>query len=129
MTGHRPRVCYVGSGWIHDSTEQLQTISNNGIAIPCLIHRFHKPAPENTEIIILNYYILNGKLTCDESSFSGVVWRTPNIAANAARYIAQVQISSVLEYSVCSAAKDFTDRILDYFPDENGKVKVIGDQF
>lgn len=128
MSGHRPQVCYVGGGWVHDSTEQSQVFSNAGVSIPCLIHRFHKPAPENTEIIVLNYYILNGQLTCDESSFSGVGWRTPNIEGNAAHYIAQVQISSVLENSVCSAAKDFTDSILDYLPDENGKVRVASDQ-
>lgn len=125
MQGHRPRVCYVGGGWIHDSTEQSQVFSKTGMAVPCLIHRFHKPAPENTEIVVLNFYILNGQLTCDESGFSGVAWRTPNIAGNAARYIAQVQISSVLENSVLAAAKDMTDLILDYFPDENGKVKSV----
>jgi hypothetical protein len=123
MSGHRPQVCYVGGGWIHDSTEQSQVFTNSGFAVPCLIHRFHKPAPDNTEIVVLNYYILNGQLTNDESGFSGVSWRTPNIGGNAARYIAQIQISSVLENSVCSAAKDFTDSILDYFPDENGNVQ------
>ena len=124
MLGHRPQVCYVGGGWVHDSTEQSQIFSKTGMAVPCLIHRFHKPAPENAEIVVLNFYILNGQLTCDESGFSGVAWRTPNIAGKAARYIAQVQISSVLENSVCSAAKDFADSILDYFPDENGKVRA-----
>lgn len=126
MSGHRPQVCYVGGGWIHDSTKQSQVFSNAGLAIPCLIHRFHKPVPENTEIVVLNYYILNGQLTCDESSFSGVSWRTPNIGGDAARYIVQIQISSVLENSVCTVAKNFTDRILDYIPDKNGNVKVAG---
>ena len=125
MQGHRPQVCYVGGGWIHDSTATSKVISLSGRTIPCLIHRFHKPAPQNDEIVVLNFYILNGQLTADESKFSGVGWRTPNIAGNPARYVAQVQISSILENSVRAAAKDMTDLMLDFFPDENGRVRAI----
>lgn len=49
ILGHRPRVCYPGSGWIHDSTEPSQFISRTGRQIPCLIHRFHKTAPCTTK--------------------------------------------------------------------------------
>ena len=124
MVGHRPDVCYVGGGWVHDSTQQSQFISAGGKAVPCLIHRFHRPAPETDEVVVLNFYILNGQITADESGFSGVGWRTPNIAGNPARYVSQVQISSVLENSVRLAAKDMTDIVLDYLPDGNGKVKA-----
>jgi len=48
ILGHRPRVCYLGNGWIHDGTEPSQFISRAGRQVPCLIHRFHKPAPMNT---------------------------------------------------------------------------------
>jgi len=54
--------------------------------------------------------------------FSGVGWRTPNIEGNPARYVAQVQISSIIENSIRTAAKDMTDLILEFFPDENGRV-------
>ena len=124
MLGHRPQVCYVGGGWIHDSTEQSEVISNFGRAIPCLVHRFHMPAPGYEERVVLNFYIVNGQLTNDESSFSGVGWRTPNIAGNTARYVAQVQISSVLENSTRTAVKNMTELILAFFPDENGDVRV-----
>ena len=124
MLGHRPQVCYVGGGWIHDGTEHAEVISNSGRKIPCLIHRFHMPAPGYEERVVLNFYIVNGQLTNDEGGFSGVGWRTPNIAGNAARYVAQIQISSVLENSIRVAAKDMTELILDFFPDENGDVRV-----
>lgn len=124
MIGHRPDVCYVGGGWVHDSTQQSQFISAGGKAVPCLIHRFHRPAPEAVETIVLSYYILNGQITNDESGFSGVGWRTPNIAGNPARYVVQVQISSVLESSVRLAAKNMTDIVLDFLPDSNGRVKA-----
>jgi hypothetical protein len=71
----------------------------------------------------LNFYILNGQITTDEKYFSGLFGRRPNIAGDPARYVVQVQISSVLENSTRTAAKDMTDLILDYLPDENGKVR------
>jgi len=124
ILGHRPRVCYPAHGWIHESTQQSQVISLTGRVIPCLVHHFHKPSPESDEIVILNFYILNGLLTDDESVFSGVGWRTPNIASNPAHYVSQVQISSVLESSIRIVAEEMTDLILDFFPDEKNEVKV-----
>jgi len=124
ILGHRPRVCYPGGGWIHDGTEPSQFISTSGKQIPCLIHRFHKPAPTYDQKVVLNFYILNGQITTNESDFSGIFGRRPNIAGDPARYVAQVQISSVLENSIREAAKDMTDLILDYFPDENGEVRA-----
>jgi hypothetical protein len=124
MLGHKPEKCYVGSGWIHESTMPSTITSSSGSTISCLIHRFHKPAPENQEIVVLNYYILNGQITSDERNFSGLGWRTPNIAGNPAHYVAQVQISSVLENAVRSAASDMTDLMLDYFPNKDGNVRA-----
>jgi hypothetical protein len=127
MLGHRPEACYVGGGWVHDDTQPSMVVAGSGLEIPCLIHRFHRPAPETGAIVVLNFYILNGRITNDESGFSGVGWRTPNIAGDPARYVAQIQISSVLENSVRAAARDMTDLILDYFPDAGGKVRVAQD--
>jgi hypothetical protein len=124
ILGHRPRVCYPGGGWVHDSTESSQFSSRAGRQIPCLIHRFHMPAPAYEQKVVLNFYILNGQITTDESDFSGPFGRRPNISGNPARYVAQVQISSVLENSIREAAKDTTDLILDFLPDENGKVRA-----
>jgi hypothetical protein len=89
-----------------------------------LIHRFHKPAPAYEQIVVLNFYILNGQITADESDFSGPLGRRPNISGDPARYVAQVQISSVLENSIRAAAKDMTDLILDYLPDMNGRIRA-----
>jgi hypothetical protein len=127
MLGHRPQVCYPANGWTHENTENVQFISNSGRTIRCLLHNFKKSTPETEKIVVLNYYIINGWLTDDDSVFSGLSWRSPNIDGNPARYVAQVQFSSLLEMSVRSAAKDFTDLILDYFPDENGQVKASED--
>ncbi len=125
MRGHRPRVCYVAGGWIHDGTEQAKFMSSGGRELSCLIHRFHRPAPEHDETVVLNYYVVNGRLTCDDRVFSGRGWRTPNIEGDPARYVAQVQISSVLENSALAAARDMAEIIFDFLPDENGQVKAV----
>ncbi len=75
--------------------------------------------------VVLNFYILNGQLTADENAFSGPLGRRPNIDGDWARYIAQVQISSALENSIRTIAKGVTDLVLDYLPNENGKVRAV----
>ena len=125
MLGHRPQSCYVAGGWVHEDTELINVTSSTGRELPCLLHRFRRPSPETEETVVLNFYIVNGQLTSDERVFSGVGWRTPNINGNPARYVTQVQVSSVFENSVRSAAKDITERVLDFFPDENGKVRAV----
>lgn len=124
MLGHRPSVCYPAGGWVHDSTHEEELISNAGTRVPCLVHRFHKPTPNYEETVVLNFYIVNGQLTSDESVFSGIGFRTPNIAGDPARYAAQVQVSSVLENSVRAAVKDMVELMLDMFPDKDRKVKA-----
>jgi EpsI family protein len=118
MRGHRPQACYPSAGWISDSSDKSQFTTAGGRVVDCLIHRFHKPAPDSSEVVIVNFYILNGTVTNDEDKFTGVKFRTPNIAGNAARYVAQVQISSVVENSVRAAAAELADLIISFFPDE-----------
>jgi hypothetical protein len=120
MLGHRPQICYPASGWVHDYTNHAEVVTKAGSHIPFLLHRFHRPQQEREERVVLNYYIVNGRLTDDESVFSGVGWRTPNIAGNPARYVAQVQISSTLEGSVRRAAEEMSDALITFFPDVNG---------
>lgn len=118
MRNHRPQVCYPSAGWIKDSSEKSNFTTESGREVDCLIHRFHKPAPSTGETVIINFYILNGKVTNNEDKFAGIRFRTPNIDGNAARYVAQVQISSVVENSVRAAAKDLADLIISFFPVE-----------
>ena len=125
MLGHRPQICYVAGGWVHEGTELTDVTSSTGREFPCLLHRFRRPSPETEETVVLNFYIVNGQLTSDERVFSGVGWRTPNIGGNPARYVTQVQISSIFENSVRSAARDIAELILEFFPDVNGKVRAI----
>jgi hypothetical protein len=129
MLGHCPEVCYAAGGWIHENSSKAQLLSSAGRTIPCLIHHFRKPAPQNDNIVVLNFYVLNGQLSSNEGGFSSLGWRSPNIGGTAARYVAQVQISAVLENSVRTATADMTDLILDFLPDSNGIVAAAKEQF
>ncbi len=124
MIGHRPEVCYVSGGWVYEDTRGAEVLSPVSRKIPCLIHRFRRPAPDYAEVVVLNFYILNGRIIRSEEGFTGLGWRTPNIAGDPARYVTKVQISSVLETSVLSAARDFTETILDFFPNSEGVVRA-----
>jgi len=106
ILSHRRRVCYPAHGWKHDRAVQSQFTSRARRQVDCLIHRFHKPTPMYDQTLVLNFYVLNGQIIADENDFSGPFSRTPNIARGPSRYVAQVQISSVLENSVRTAAKD-----------------------
>lgn len=116
MVGHRPEVCYTAGGWIHEDSRQWEIMLATTRRVPCMLHRFRKIAPEYAETVVLNFYILNGQIIRSEKGFSGLGWRTPHIAGDAAKYVAQVQISSVLENSVIAAATDFTESIVECFP-------------
>lgn len=125
ILGHRPQICYPAHGWIHDGTERSQFTSQNTQQMPCLLQRFHKPAPGYEQVVVLSFYILNGRITTNEDDFSNLFGRRPNIAGDPAYYVAQVQISSVLENSVHSITKSITDLIMDFLPDMNGNIKAF----
>ena len=124
MLGHRPDVCYVGGGWVHDGTDPSNFVSAGGRGINCLIHRFHMPAPRSDSVVVLNYYILNGQIKADDRGFSGISVRSPNVDGDRAMYVTQVQISSTLENSTRALACDVADMIMEYFPDVNGVVEM-----
>jgi hypothetical protein len=116
MIGHTPTICYVSAGWVWDSSERSQLRYQGDNMIPCLIHRFHKPGFSGRELVVLNFYVINGQISCDESAFSGISWRAPCVAGSYARYVAQVQISSTLEAFVLAAGSDLTATLMDFFP-------------
>jgi len=124
ILGHKPSVCYPGNGWLQETTEESQFTSRSGRQIECLMQEFRKPAPSFDEVVVLSFYVRNGQITTKESDFSGLFGRKPNMSKDPSRYVAQVQISSVLESSVRKAAQDVTDLVLNFLPDENGKVRM-----
>ncbi|MEN6338051.1 MAG: exosortase-associated EpsI family protein [Phycisphaerales bacterium] len=122
ILGHKPQRCYPGNGWIWDSTTPLKIAARSGRTVECLIHCFHKPTPAYQQVYVMNYYVLNGRVTLSEKEFSGWFGRTPNVAGDPARYVAQVQISSISEQASKALASDIADAIFAYLPDKDGRV-------
>ena len=94
MLRHRPTVCYPSAGWSHLQTQETILPIEGGTSLPVMIHRFLKPGMTEARTVVLNYYILNGRLTIDENSFWGLGWRDPNLRRDASRYVAQIQITA-----------------------------------
>jgi EpsI family protein len=119
MRGHRPEVCYPGSGWVHDDSSNGEVPLGSDRSLSCMIHRFHKPLPGSGNAIVLNYYILDGRSVTNEDEFSGLKYRMVNYSRKAQRYVTQVQISSTMANSVIAAASEFGDLISEFFPETN----------
>jgi hypothetical protein len=124
ILGHRPGVCYPAHGWQHQNTERSQFVSKAGRQVDCLVQRFQKNALTFDEVVVMSFYVRNGRIAAYEGDLSGMFARKPNIARDPSRYMAQVQISSVLESSVRKAARDIIDHAVDFLPDESGKVRA-----
>ncbi len=124
ILGHQPRVCFPAHGWIHDQTVSSQIVSARGRPIKCQVHQFHN-ASTYQQVTALTFYVLNGQITLTERDFSGFLGRRPNISGDPARYVAQVQVSSVLENSARVAARDLADTFLAFLPDQNGRVRAV----
>ncbi|OPX90595.1 MAG: hypothetical protein A4E53_00899 [Pelotomaculum sp. PtaB.Bin104] len=116
MLGHRPQVCYVGNGWTHDYTDQEIIRSTKGIERECLIHRFYKHGLMYEEVFVLNYYVINGRVTTDQREFEGLWWRRPKQTGGRLQYVAQIQISSSSEQAVRLFAQEATDQLMEYMP-------------
>ena len=80
--------------------------SSKVVRFSCLVHKFHK---YYEEVYVLNYYILNGKITISESWFTGIALKVPNIEGKIARYVAQLQICVKFPSYIEMVADDIFD--------------------
>ena len=124
MLGHRPDLCYPATGWRLESVRPQSLRRPEGKSLPCLIHRFTRGDGDQQGLVVLNYYVLQGKHTTDAEEFRGARWRRPSLARDYGFYVAQVQIVHPVyttalfekgEDMVCEFAKEIAgpiDRLL-----------------
>ena len=87
---HRPEVCYPGAGWTLVSKQTAALTTATGESLSVRVLRF-SPGPLNPrQLLVLNYYIVEGQTWPDVSGLRARAWR----GQAAVRYIAQVQIVS-----------------------------------
>lgn len=94
MLGHRPSVCYPAQGWQSAEPKEVELTLTNGKRMACLVHQFSRDLPTPENLVVLNYYILQGQPTADWTDFWGPKWRRPNVAKDPNFYVAQVQVAT-----------------------------------
>lgn len=129
ILGHKPQVCYPGNGWLSDGQTQSEFTTSSGRKIECLIDSFHTRPPAYQQVYVLNFYVVNGRITLSEEAFSSLWDRRPNLSGDLARYVAQVQIrSSNTEHPARVLASQIAEIILRFLPDQDGHAAVTETQ-
>lgn len=93
---HRPTICYPSAGWAREG-EGERTLNVAGREIPVLMHRFRKTGLSDQRVVVLHFYVLDGKTTTDEYSFWGLRFRAPSTTRDTAHYVAQVQVVALVD--------------------------------
>ncbi len=88
---HRPEVCYPGAGWTYRTGQSEQLALPDGTTLPCTIYRFDRGGLGQQSTAVLNYYIVDGQVSPDESLLRSRAWR----GSGGIRYMTQVQISAM----------------------------------
>lgn len=96
MPRHRPMVCYPNTGYTHLGTMDVE-LKTGRHSVAASLHSFLKPGIPETRTLVLNFFVLDGAVVKDESSFWGALWRTPNLASRDSHYVAQVEISTIID--------------------------------
>ena len=92
MLGHRPDVFYPAVGWQLVETKQDAFTRSDGSTLECLIHEFTRGAAQNEGLVVLNYYVLQGRYTTEWTDFWGPGRQGRHPSGDARFYVAQVQI-------------------------------------
>jgi len=110
---YRPEVWYPGDGWKPGKSgdQKIRLPLPDGSAMQCPILRFSRGEPEERKIVVVNYYIIDGKHYSDVPRPSPKAWR----GARGIRHITQVQITC--EDSAPSAVDAATQAVRDFASD------------
>jgi EpsI family protein len=89
---HRPEVCYTGNGWTLADRRSIDVPLSDGSKLPCNLLQFSKGALQTEEVVILDYYIVDGQHCPDVSLLRSKAWR----GSGTVQYVAQVEVISVV---------------------------------
>jgi len=85
---HRPEVCYTGAGWTRVNSNSVELPLDDKMTLPCSVFQFSKGALNTKNVIILDYYIVDGQFCRDISLMRSKIWQ----GSGSIGYVAQVQI-------------------------------------
>jgi hypothetical protein len=119
IMAHRPSTCYEGDGWVSEDSDDIEITTAFGRKIPCKIHQFYKSTGEYQRLVVLSFYVVNGRAVADEEIFSsGGIFKP---GTRDTHYAAQVQIISGYESSVVQAASGMAEAVWSMLPGEDEK--------
>jgi hypothetical protein len=93
LAPHRPEVCYTGAGWTPIDKRSMELPLNDGTELPCNIIQFSRGVLTVNKVVVLDYYIVDGKYCRDVSLLRSKAWR----GSGTVRYVAQVQIVTSIQ--------------------------------
>jgi hypothetical protein len=85
---HRPEVCYTGAGWTRINNNPMELLLDDGTALPCSVFQFTKGVLNTKKVVVLDYYIVDGRFCRDISLLRSKIWR----GSGSVDYVVQVQI-------------------------------------
>ena len=106
---HRPEVCYIGAGWTLAESQPMDFQIDKVQTLPVTIIEFKRGVLKNERIIVLDYYIVDGKYCRDVSMLRLKAWH----GSGSVGYVGQVQIvagvssntdKDSIEKNICSFA-------------------------
>jgi len=109
LAPHRPEVCYVRAGWTLVDRQSVELPSEDGAKLPCSVFHFSQGGLNAKKIVVLNYFIVDGRHCGDASLLQSRAWRGSDTVA----YVAQVQISSTENLPKDSATEIVTSFAVD----------------
>jgi len=109
---HRPEVCYAGNGWTLVNRRSTEIPLSDGSKLPCSLLRFSKGSLSTQEVMILDYYIVDGQYCADVSLLRSRAWR----GSGTVQYVAQVEIVTTL---AATPSADSAERLVCTFAAES----------
>jgi EpsI family protein len=87
---HRPEVCYPGAGWTFRSSDDRQLALPSGHSLAGRVLRFAHGTFDQRQIVVVNYYIVDGQYCPDVSLLRSKAWH----GSRGVRYMVQAQITA-----------------------------------
>jgi|GEM_PF-2071555 hypothetical protein len=119
-----PLRCFPANGWIWDQTAPLNIVTSCNRLIRLAVHRFHGLSSPPTEMAVLCFYIVDDRIMTEQDLLERLAEDDPQ---GRPRYVAQVEISSLREESMRSAAGAMIDPVLEAFAVHSPATEPGGD--
>ncbi len=111
LVPHRPEVCYPGNGWTQQRLEQRTIRLADGSTLQTRLFQFAPGGLNPGALLVLNYYIVDGRSCPDVSLLRSRAWR----GQATIRYMAQVQITTRVNPMDPKASEQVVERFARLF--------------